>query len=133
MNKAGTILLSKDYKKVGLVYRTKLDDYSFPKGHIEKDESLIECALRETEEETGRQERRGNSYCRKGRSERIGQEMAGTEAAERKHLCQLCCRQQSSAPAHRPRPAAKRHAQRRSAERLRKAQHRAYLTYQKKE
>lgn len=54
MNKAGTILLSKDYKKVGLVYRTKLDDYSFPKGHIEKDETLIECALRETEEETGR-------------------------------------------------------------------------------
>lgn len=54
MNKAGTILLSNDYKKVGLVYRTKLDDYSFPKGHIEKDETLIECALRETEEETGR-------------------------------------------------------------------------------
>ncbi len=54
MNKAGNILLSKDYKSICLVYRTKKDDYSFPKGHIEEGEDLSTCALRETEEETGR-------------------------------------------------------------------------------
>lgn len=54
MKKAGCVLFSKDFKKVGLVYREKIKDYSLPKGHIEKDESLIDCAIRETEEETGR-------------------------------------------------------------------------------
>lgn len=53
MNKGGCILLSKDKKKVGLVVR-KENEYSFPKGHKENNEKLIECALRETEEETGR-------------------------------------------------------------------------------
>ena len=51
--KAGTILINKD--KVGLIYRKDYNDYTFPKGHLEKNESLIECAIRETNEETKRE------------------------------------------------------------------------------
>lgn len=54
MNKAGCILINKEIKKIGLVYRKKLNDYSFPKGHLEENETLSECAVRETTEETGR-------------------------------------------------------------------------------
>lgn len=43
-----------DKKCVALVYRTKQNDYSFPKGHVEKGETLEECAIRETAEETKR-------------------------------------------------------------------------------
>ena len=52
--KAGTILVDVKNKKIGLVYRDALDDYSFPKGHLEAWETLPQCAVRETEEETGR-------------------------------------------------------------------------------
>src|ERR1035437_4729480 len=36
-----------------LVYRHLQDDYSFPKGRVEKNETAEETAIREVEEETG--------------------------------------------------------------------------------
>lgn len=54
VKKAGCILLDVKNRKVGLVYRQNKNDYSFPKGHLELGETLEECAVRETEEETGR-------------------------------------------------------------------------------
>ena len=45
--KAGIILINKN--KIALIYRDNYNDYSFPKGHLEDNESLIECAIRETE------------------------------------------------------------------------------------
>ena len=54
IQKAGCILIDKETKKIALVYRKKQNDYSFPKGHKEENETLIECAIREVEEETKR-------------------------------------------------------------------------------
>ena len=50
--KAGVILINKN--NIELIYRDYYDDYSFPKGHLEENESLLECAIRETEEEIKR-------------------------------------------------------------------------------
>ena len=52
--KAGCILVDIINKKVGLIYRNYFKDYSFPKGHLEEGETLEECAIRETAEETKR-------------------------------------------------------------------------------
>ncbi len=54
VEKAGCILINKEQQAIGLVYRQKLNDYTFPKGHVELGETLEECALRETAEEAGR-------------------------------------------------------------------------------
>lgn len=54
IQKSGCILINKELKKIGLIYRKEYDDYTFPKGHLEENETLIECAIRETEEETKR-------------------------------------------------------------------------------
>ena len=52
--KAGCILINPEDKTIALVYRENYNDYSFPKGHLESNETLQECAIRETAEETKR-------------------------------------------------------------------------------
>ena len=52
VKKAGCILINRKDNTIALVYRKKYNDYSFPKGHLEEGETIEECALRETAEET---------------------------------------------------------------------------------
>ena len=52
--KAGCIVYNKETNKFGLIYRKKHNDYEFPKGHLEINETLTECAIRETAEEIKR-------------------------------------------------------------------------------
>lgn len=54
IQKAGAIILSKKNKKnILLLFRGRQQDWSFPKGHIEKDESSEGAVIREVKEETG--------------------------------------------------------------------------------
>ena len=52
--KAGTVLVNLENKKIALICRKDGKGFEFPKGHLEDGESLGECGVRETEEETGR-------------------------------------------------------------------------------
>ncbi|KAK6453782.1 uncharacterized protein RJT20DRAFT_131214 [Scheffersomyces xylosifermentans] len=49
----GVALFNKELSKVVLVKGTESNTWSFPRGKISKDESDIDCAVREVEEETG--------------------------------------------------------------------------------
>ena len=52
--KAGAIILSAINKdSVALLYRSKLNDWSFPKGHVEVGENAHQAMIREIHEETG--------------------------------------------------------------------------------
>lgn len=51
VKKAGCILVNMKEKKIALVLRK--GEYSFPKGHLEEMETIKDCAIRETIEETG--------------------------------------------------------------------------------
>ena len=51
IKKAGCILINIVNKEIALVCRN--GEYSFPKGHLEINETIRECAIRETIEETG--------------------------------------------------------------------------------
>ena len=53
VKKAGCILINTKDHTIALVIRKK-EEYSFPKGHVEGEESLLDCAVRETAEETKR-------------------------------------------------------------------------------
>ena len=52
--KAGCFLINKKTGKIALVYRAKRSDFSFPRGHVEEGETLEQCAVRETAEESQR-------------------------------------------------------------------------------
>ena len=52
--KAGSIFINLEDKTVAIIYREKQKDFSFPKGRMEEGESIRDCAVRETEEETKR-------------------------------------------------------------------------------
>ena len=51
---AGGVVIADD-GRVAIVYRPKYDDWTFPKGKLERGETEEEAALREVEEETGLQ------------------------------------------------------------------------------
>ena len=60
--KAGCVVLNLKDKKIGLIYRNKQKDFEFPKGHLEYNENIEQCAIRETAEEIKRDVRLVNHF-----------------------------------------------------------------------
>lgn len=63
---AGAVIwrrLSEDLIQIALIHRPRYDDWSFPKGKVEDEESEIACAYREVLEETGFQAKFGPELC----------------------------------------------------------------------
>lgn len=53
-NRGGCIIISKENpRNIAVIYNNYGKLFSFPKGHLEKGETIEECALREVSEETG--------------------------------------------------------------------------------
>lgn len=50
---AGTLIFTRDGKRVLLIRHRKLGVWIYPGGHLEKSETPLECAIREAKEETG--------------------------------------------------------------------------------
>lgn len=50
---AAGVILWRDGPEVALIHRPRYDDWSFPKGKVDKGEHVLRTAVRETEEETG--------------------------------------------------------------------------------
>lgn len=55
IKKAGAIIINRELKSVALVFRPTKNDWTFPKGHIERGESEMDAMTREVLEETGMQ------------------------------------------------------------------------------
>lgn len=53
IKKAGGIITNRDKSKIVIIYRANSNDWSFPKGHIEKGETPLNACIREIREETG--------------------------------------------------------------------------------
>ncbi|RFS82170.1 NUDIX hydrolase [Actinomadura spongiicola] len=51
--RAAGVLLWRDGPEIAVIHRPRYDDWSFPKGKIDKGEHVVRAAVRETEEETG--------------------------------------------------------------------------------
>jgi 8-oxo-dGTP pyrophosphatase MutT (NUDIX family) len=51
--RAAGAVLWRDGPEVALVHRPRYDDWSFPKGKVDKGEHVLRAAVREIEEETG--------------------------------------------------------------------------------
>jgi 8-oxo-dGTP pyrophosphatase MutT (NUDIX family) len=50
---AGVLIIREDGKKVLLIKHKKLGVWIYPGGHIEEEENPLDCAIRESKEETG--------------------------------------------------------------------------------
>ncbi|QXJ22764.1 NUDIX hydrolase [Actinomadura graeca] len=62
---AGAVLW-RDGPEVGLIHRPRYDDWSFPKGKVDKGEHVLRAAVREIEEETGLVARLGRRLSTSG-------------------------------------------------------------------
>ena len=71
---AGGGIITNQKGKILLIHRPHYDDWSFPKGKIDKGETIESCALREVWEETGYQCELGLSLGKVGYVDRKGRD-----------------------------------------------------------